>query len=140
MRMQIRMVDQLAKTCKSLERKPGKGRGPLWVVQLIISIIISFFWRSWCHRVREKKLHANVAVPVAPVRVPSRRPLIPSVTPVTLVTNDKGDNEMILGAVHRSPGMCLTAEENPRKPQLRDRLMKGMYDQRLPQMGSLSSK
>ena len=36
------------------------------------------------------------------------------------VTNDKGDNEMILGAVHRSPGICLTAEENPRKPQLGD--------------------
>ena len=32
---------------------------------------------------------------------------------------------VILGAVHRSPGICLTAEENPRKPQLGDRLMKG---------------
>ena len=31
---------------------------------------------------------------------------------------------MILGVVHRSPGICLTAEENPRKPQLGDRLMK----------------
>ena len=40
---------------------------------------------------------------------------------VTSVVNDKG-NEMIAGAVHRSPG--LTAEENPRKPQLGDRLMK----------------
>ena len=28
-----------------------------------------------------------------------------------------GDNEMILGAVHRSPGICLTAEENPRKKE-----------------------
>jgi hypothetical protein len=28
---------------------------------------------------------------------------------------------MILGAVHRSPGICLTAEEIPRKPQLGDR-------------------
>ena len=36
-------------------------------------------------------------------------------------TNDKGDNEMFLGAVHRSPGICLTAEETPRKPQLGDR-------------------
>jgi hypothetical protein len=27
---------------------------------------------------------------------------------------------MILGAVHRSPGICLTAEENPRKSQLGD--------------------
>ena len=29
------------------------------------------------------------------------------------VANDKGDNEMTLGAVHRSPDICLTAEENP---------------------------
>ena len=33
---------------------------------------------------------------------------------------------MILGAVYRSPGICLTAKENPRKPQLGDRLMKGL--------------
>ena len=26
--------------------------------------------------------------------------------------NDKGDNEMILGTVHRCPGICLTGEEN----------------------------
>ena len=39
------------------------------------------------------------------------------------VANDKGDNEMILGAVHKSPAICLTAEENPRKPQLGDSLM-----------------
>ena len=38
----------------------------------------------------------------------------------------KGDNEMILGAVHRSPSICLPAEENPRKPQLGDCLMKGL--------------
>ena len=52
-----------------------------------------------------------MAVPPAPAppRVPSQRPLAPS---VTSVLNDKGDNEMILGAVHRSPGICLTAEEN----------------------------
>ena len=47
---------------------------------------------------------------------------------------------MILGAVHRSPSICLTAEENPKKPQLGDRLMKELCDQSLPQMGSLSSK
>ena len=61
------------------------------------------------------------AVPVAPVRFPSQRPLAPSVASVTSVANDKGDNEIILGAVHRSPGICLTTEENPRKPQLGDR-------------------
>ena len=27
--------------------------------------------------------------------------------------------------MHRSPSICLTAEENPRKPQLGDHLMKG---------------
>ena len=42
--------------------------------------------------------------------------------------------------VHGAMGICLTAEENTRKPQLGDRLMKGLCDQSLPQMGSLSSK
>ena len=51
-------------------------------------------------------------MPPAPVWVPSQTPLAPSVTSVTSVTNDKGDNEMIPGAVHRSPGICPTAEEN----------------------------
>ena len=62
----------------------------------------------------------------APVRVPSQRSLAPSATSVTTVDNDKGDNEMMRGAVHGSPGICLTCEENPRKPQLGDRLMKGL--------------
>ena len=75
---------------------------------------------------RPKNLDASVAVPPATVRVPTQRPLAPSVASVTSVANDKGDNEMILGAVHRSPSICLTAEENPRKPQLGDRLMKGL--------------
>ena len=91
----------------------------------------------WSHGLRPKKLSVSVAVPPAPIRVPSQRPLAPS---VTSVANDKSDNEMILGAVHRSPGICLTAENNPRKPQLGDRLMKGLCDQSSPQMGSLSSK
>ena len=69
----------------------------------------------------QKKLSVSVAVPPAPVRGPSQRPLTPSVASFTSVANDKGDNEMILGAVCRSPGICLTAEENPRKPQLGDR-------------------
>ena len=56
-----------------------------------------------------------MVVPAAPVRVPSQRPLAPSVASVTSVANDKGNNEMILGAVHRSPGICLTAVEIPRK-------------------------
>ena len=45
-----------------------------------------------------------MAVPPAPVRVPSQRPLAASVASVTSVANDKGDNEMILGAVDRCPG------------------------------------
>ena len=54
----------------------------------------------------------SVAVPPVPVRIPSERPLAPSVSSVTSVANDKGDNQMILGVVHRSPGICFTAEEN----------------------------
>ena len=78
-----------------------------------------------------------MAVPPAPARVPSQGSLAQS---ATSVANDKGDNEMILGAVHRYLGICLTAQENPRKLQLEDRLMKGLCDQSSPQMGSLSSK
>ena len=67
-----------------------------------------------------QKNFVSVAVPPAPVRFPSQGPLALSVASVTSVANDKGDNEMILGAVHRSPDVCLIAEENPRKPQLGD--------------------
>ena len=87
-----------------------------------------------------KKNFVSVAVPSAPVRIPSQRPLALSVVSVTSVADDKGDNKMIQGTVHRSPGICLTCEENPRKPQLENRLIKGLCDQSLPQMGSLSSK
>ena len=59
-----------------------------------------------------------MAVPSAPVRVIDQRPFAPSVTSVTSLSNDKGDNEMIPGAVHRSPAICLKAEENPGKHQL----------------------
>ena len=81
-----------------------------------------------------------MAVPPAPVLVPSQRPLAPSVASVTSVANDKGYNEMIVEAVFRSPGIWLTAEKNPRKPQLGDNPMKKLCDQSWPQMGSLSSK
>ena len=66
------------------------------------------------YRLRREKPYASVAVPPAPVGVSSQRPLAPSVTSVTSVANVKGDNKMILGAVNTSPGICLTAEENPR--------------------------
>ena len=52
----------------------------------------------WCCRrypwslvLRPKKLSASVAMPPAPVRVRSQRPLAPSVASVTSVANDKGD-------------------------------------------------
>ena len=63
----------------------------------------------------QKKLLVSVAMPPAPVRVRSQRLLAPSVASVTSVAN-KGDNEMILGAVHRSPGICLTADERAVRP------------------------
>ena len=79
-----------------------------------------------------KNLLVSVAVPPAPVQVPNQRPLAPNVASVTSVANDKDDNEIILGVVHRSPDICL--------PQLGDRLMNGLCDQSSPQMGSLSTK
>ena len=84
-------------------------------------------------------LKAIVAVPQAPVRVPSQRPLFRSVTSVTSVANDRGDNEMIPGDAHSSPSIFLTAEENPGKPQHGDRMMKGLCDLSLPQMRSVGS-
>ena len=50
--------------------------------------------------------------------------LLPRESPQShLTANDMGDN-MIPGAVHRSPGICHTTVENSEKPQLGDRLMK----------------
>jgi hypothetical protein len=77
----------------------------------------SGFHKPWSccpcsHGLRPKKLSVSVAVPPAPVLVPRHRPHAPSVASVTSVANDKSDNEMILEAVQRSPGICLTAEEN----------------------------
>ena len=43
----------------------------------------------------QESYKASVAVPPAPVRVPSQRPLVPSFASVTQIANDKGDNEMI---------------------------------------------
>ena len=78
-------------------------------------------------------------MPPATVHIPSQRPLASSVTSVTSVFNDKGDNEIIQGTVHRSPGIRLTTEKTPGKPQVGDRLMKGMCDQLSPQMGLVSA-
>ena len=54
-----------------------------------------------------------------------------------LSANDKGDNEIIPGAVHRSP--CIAADENPGKPQLGDSRLR-LYEKPPLQMGSLTSK
>ena len=67
-----------------------------------------------------------MVVSPAPVRVHSQRPLAPNVASVTSVANDRGDNEMILGAVHRSLGIY--------------HLMKGLCNQSSPQMGSLPNE
>ena len=75
-----------------------------------------------------------------PVRFPRQRPLASSVTSVTSVANNEGDNKIILGAVHRPPWFCLASEENSGKPQLGDHLMKGLCYQSSPQMGYLISK
>ena len=45
---------------------------------------------------KKKTLLVNLAVPPAPVRFPSQRPLAPSVASVTSVANDKGDNENLI--------------------------------------------
>ena len=73
-----------------------------------------------------------MAVPPATVRVPGQRPFAPSVMSVSSVANDKGDNKISPGAVHRCPDIYLTTEENPG-----DRVMKGLCDQSSPQMGPL---
>ena len=42
----------------------------------------------------------------------------------SLTDNDKGDNGVKQETVHRSPCIYLTVEENPRKPQLGEGMMK----------------
>ena len=67
----------------------------------------------WSHGLRPKKLSVSVAVPPAPVRVPTQRSLASSVATVTSVANDKGDNEIILGVVHRSLPFALEPRKTP---------------------------
>ena len=59
-------------------------------------------------------------MPPAHIRVPIQRSLPRVSRQSRLSPNDKGDNEMIPGAVHRSLEICRTAEENPRQSQLGD--------------------
>ena len=53
-----------------------------------------------------------MAVPKAPVWVPSNDHLSRASRQSSLSSNDKGDNEVKLGATHRSPVIYLTSEEN----------------------------
>ena len=73
------------------------------------------------HGLQPKKALNYVAVSPATVRVPSQKPLATSVTSVTSVCWWQGDNEMVPATMNRSPGIYLTAEENPGKSQLGDR-------------------
>ena len=91
----------------------------------------------WSYRLRPKILYASMTVPPAPVRVPGQRPLAPRITSVTSVAKDKGDNEMIPGAVHRSPGIYLPYSWEKNQKTLARR---PSDDQSSPQIGSLSSK
>ena len=61
---------------------------------------------------KEKKLSVSVAVPPAPIRVPSERPLARVSRQSRRWIIYKSDNEMILGTGHRSPAICLTVEQN----------------------------
>ena len=81
-----------------------------------------------------KKL-VSVAVLPAPVRLLSQRPHAPSVASVTVVANDKGDEMILGGCAHISWHLPYSRG----KPQLGERLMKGLCDQPSPKM-SLSSK
>ena len=59
-------------------------------------------------------------MPPARVRIRVKLNLHPASGQSRLSANDKGNNEMIPGAVQRSPGIYLTAERNSGKPQLGD--------------------
>ena len=66
--------------------------------------------------IRPKRHDANLAGAPASFLVPSQGQLL-QVSQQSRLSDEKGDNEMEPGTVHRS-GICLTAEENPRKSQI----------------------
>ena len=104
----------------------------------IFSPHMELFWRTWSH-----KLQPKIFTPVWQCQQLLSWLLanghLPRVSNQShLLCNDNGDNEMILGALHRSSGICLIDEENPSKPQLED--CQRMCDQSSPQMRSLTSK
>ena len=72
-------------------------------------------------KIKEKTLQANGMVPLAPSGFLAKSHLPCVLRQSRLSANDKGDDEMIQGIVHRYPCIYLTPEENPGKPQLGDR-------------------
>ena len=58
----------------------------------------------WNQGLWPRELEASVAVPPA-VRVSSQSPLAREPRQSSLSANDKGNNDMILEAMHRSPGI-----------------------------------
>jgi len=69
---------------------------------------------------------ASVAVPPAPSRVPNQYHLPRASRQSRLSANDKFDKEEKAGSVHRYTEIYLTAEANPGKHQLGDRMMKAV--------------
>ena len=65
------------------------------------------------HELQPRELQANVVVPQLLSRFIDNGHLIQVSCQSDLSANVKGDNEMIPGAVLRSPGIYLTTEEIP---------------------------
>ena len=76
------------------------------------------YWYAWSHGLLKKI--ASMTVPPAPIRVPTNVHFPRMLRQSRLSANDKGDNKMIPGTVHRSPDIYLKAEVNHGKPQLGD--------------------
>ena len=73
---QLNYLISLPRKCKTIKLKkimPNEREQWQRNVQEGFAEETTFFVRSWSHRLRPKKLHASVAVPAAPVRVPSQR-------------------------------------------------------------------
>ena len=77
----------------------------------LIRIFFLIFWAA------PKKLYTSMVVPPAPVWAPSQWPMS---------VNDKNDNKVKLWAVYRSLGIYLTAQENPKNPQIGNILLKAV--------------
>ena len=115
----VSVVDRLV----NLRFPPRHSPSSLVYFHPIKSPYIAYFifLEPWA-TTRNKSNVANVAVPPAPVRVPSQSHLSRVSNQLRLSANDKGDNKMIAKTL-RGSGICLTPEENPEKFQLWDSLV-----------------